>query len=166
MAAITALVFVGYPHPNDGGLRPLVTIEYSEGDRPAFTFPRHTGDKRDTSSRFVLIPTLENMLDDLLMIIAYREIQDPTVVKHLNNFCNENVEQIGRIEVYEKLTPDQRTELYEHVKKINCFPKVGICLFKGAELQNTVDHIKDYKMEYEVCTPSLTSTISSRLSDH
>ena len=166
MAAITALVFVGYPHPNDGGLRPLVTIQYSEGDRPAFTFPRHTGDRRDTTSRFVLIPTLENMLDDLLMIIAYREIQDPTVVKCLNSFCKVNVEQIGRLEVYEKLTPDQRTELYEHVKKITCFPKVGICLFEGAELQNTVDHIKDYKMEYEVCTPSLTSTISSRLSDH
>jgi hypothetical protein len=161
MAAITALIFVGYPHPNDGGLRPLVTIQYSEGDRPAFTFPRHTGERRDTSSRFVLIPSLENMLDDLLMIIAYREIQDPNVVKCLNCFCNENVEQIGRLKVYEELTPDQRTEIYEHVKKITCFPKVGICLFKGSELLNTVDHIKEYKMEYEVCTPSLTSNTSS-----
>ena len=160
MAAITALVFVGYSHPNDGGLRPVVTIEYSEGDRPAFTFPRHSGDKRDTSSRFVLIPSLENMLDDLLMIIAYREIQDSTVVKYLDSFCNENVEQIGRLEVYKKLTPGQRTELYEHVKKINCFPKVGICLFNGSELLGTVEHIKEYTMEYEVCTPSLTSNTS------
>ena len=157
MAAITALVFVGYPRPNDGGLRPLVTIEYSEGDRPAFTFPRHTSDRRDTSSRFVLIPSLENMLDDLLMMIAYREIQDPTVVKSLNSFCNENVEQIGRLEVNEKLAPDQRTELFEHIKKITCFPKIGICLFNGSELLKTVGHIKDYKMEYEVCTPSMVS---------
>lgn len=161
MAAITALVFVGYPHPNKGGLRPLVTIQYSDGDGPAFTFPRHTGDRRNTSSRFVLIPTLENMLDDLLLIIAYREIQDSTVVKCLNSFCNEKVEQIGRLEVYEKLTPVQRTELYERVKNITCFPKVGICLFKGSELSKTVDHIKEYKMEYEVCTPSLTSNTSS-----
>ena len=160
MAAITALVFVGYSHPNDGGLRPVVTIEYSEGDRPAFTFPRHSGDKRDTSSRFVLIPSLENMLDDLLMIIAYREIQDSTVVTYLDSFCNENVEQIGRLEVYKKLTPGQRTELYEHVKKINCFPKVGICLFNGSELLGTVEHIKEYTMEYEDCTPSLTSNTS------
>lgn len=101
------------------------------------------------------------MLDDLLMIIAYREIQDPTVVKYLNIFCNENVEQIGRLEVYEKLTPVQRTELYEHVKNITCFPKVGICLFNGSELLETVEHIKEYAMEYEVCTPSLTSNTSS-----
>lgn len=160
MAAITALVFVGNSHPNDGGLRPLVTIELSEVDRPTFTFPRHTGDRRDTSSRFVLIPSLENMLDDLMMMIAYREIQDPTVVNCLNSFCNGNVEQIGRLEVYENLTPDQRTQLYEHVKKITCFPKIGICLFNGSELLETVEHIKEYAMEYEVCTPSLTSNTS------
>jgi hypothetical protein len=157
MAAITALVFVGYPHPNDGGLRPLVTIQYREGSRPAFTFPRRTGDRRETPSQFELIPSLENMLDDLLLIIAYREIQEPIIVKMIDSFCNQDIEATGLLEIYVDLTTDQRLELYNEVKRIECFPKVGICLFTGSELLNTVDHIKDYKMEYEVCTPTLFS---------
>lgn len=157
MAAITALIFLGNPHPNNGGLRPLLNIQYSEGGRSAFIFPRRTGAGRDTPSRFKLIPSLENMLDDLFLIVAYREIQDPTTIKLLNGFCKNDIEEDGRIEIYESLTPNQRLELYEHIKNITNFPKVGICLFTGSGLMKTVHYIKEYKMKYEVCTPTLKS---------
>ena len=167
MAATTAIIFVGSAHPNDDGLRPEGMIEFIEGDSPAFIFPRRL-DRRPTDrelrrpmNALVVIPTLENMLDDLMLFIAFKLVGAASVSQTMHQYCGRFVEQAQRFEMYGDLTPEQRQDLYQKVKKLEDFPKVGVCLFTGSELARTVSHIKEYSMEYEVCEPSLTN-ISSR----
>lgn len=70
MVAVTSLIFVGQPYPNEGGIRPTEIIRFEESDRPAFIFERHSTDKK--LERMVVIPTIENLLDDSLLLAAYR----------------------------------------------------------------------------------------------
>ena len=68
MATTTATIFVGYAHPNHGGINPTHYIQLSENSRPALIL--HSIDGKEETK--VMIPTLENMIDDVyLMIAAY-----------------------------------------------------------------------------------------------
>ncbi|CAE6723344.1 hypothetical protein [Candidatus Nitrotoga fabula] len=148
MAAVTAITFVGHAHPNDGGIRPIDTIEFGEGDRPYFEFPAKRGES--PRSRLVLIPTLENTVDDLLLLISYYLVEHPEIVSAVDNTYGEAIKG-GYLEMYSNFTESQRYSLYEKVMPLQELPKVAICLFESSHLQRTVHHLENYSLTCEVC---------------
>lgn len=148
MAAVTALIFVGHSHPNDGGLRPSILIQLEEGDRPCYSF-RKLGSSSPAPT-LKLVPTVECMLDDLILLIAYALVKVPTVVTMMNQLVESSVLSRDQIEMYTDLTNDQRSKLYEILKTNQDLPKIGICLFEGSSLKHCIKHLNQYAMECEV----------------
>jgi len=80
MGAITAAILIGQSHQNRGGNRAFAQIHLEEGDRPALALrwlcPPH--DRGNESFRnFTMIPTLENALDDSILMVAYLIMRRP-----------------------------------------------------------------------------------------
>jgi len=159
MSAITALIFIGQSHPNDGGLRPSIFIQLDEGCRPCFIFSQLAGGQ--TAPAFKMIPTIEFMLDDLILMIAYALIKVPEIVAAVNLFTSENITARRHLEMYTDLTEQQRLDLYALLKSNKDLPKIGICLFKGSSLENCIDHLNNYSMECEVSQSVFVRSFSS-----
>ena len=79
MATTTATIFVGYAHPNHGGINPTHYIQLSENSRPALIL-HSIDDKEETK---VMIPTLENMIDDVYLMIAVCVLKSLKPVKEI-----------------------------------------------------------------------------------
>lgn len=148
MSAVTALVFVGHSHPNDGGLRPSVLIQLEEGSRPCYSFMKLG--RGLPAPTLTVIPTLESMLDDLILMIAYAVVKVPDVVAIVDQFVDPSALSRERIEMYTDLTEAQRNNLYNLLKTNQDLPKIGICLFKGSSLKHNIQHLNQYLMECEV----------------
>lgn len=164
MSTVTALVFVGNSHPNDGGIRPSLLIQLEEGDRPSFSFYSLKHPTKEPSglpiglNEFTVIPSLEYMLDDLILSIAYAYLEIPLIVKSLNE--HKSIFTQMRYDAYE-LSEGQRLVLYEMLKHDESLPKISICLFKESELLKTVDHLQEYSMECEICISNFVRYYSS-----
>lgn len=164
MSSVTALIFVGNSHPNDGGIRPSLMIQLEEGDRPSFKFYSLKNPTKENTviprgfDKFTVIPSLEYMLDDLILSIAYAYLEIPSIVHSFNE--HESILSQNRFVAYE-LSEDHRLVLYETLKHDETLPKICICLFKESELLRTVDHLKEYSMECEVCLSAFTRHYSS-----
>lgn len=113
MATTTALILAGKAHPNDGGINPYHCVQLSEGNAPSFTLRAWVEDEMIYEGiaggpTVVMIPTLENPLDDLmlmLMVFAVKDMDDFRV----------NKDEI--IEMY-SFSSEERAKLYSESKKL------------------------------------------------
>jgi hypothetical protein len=67
MGTYTAQVLIGTPHPNHGGIHPTHQLMLSENSRPAWILTSW----ENTEEEKVWIPTIESMLEDGLLMIAF-----------------------------------------------------------------------------------------------
>lgn len=148
MAAVTAIIFVGNAHPSRGGIRPVDTIEFSEGGSPCFEFPAEND--RKLRERLILIPTLENTIDDVLLFISYYLLKHSEIILAVDKVYGSAING-GRIEMYTDFTEVQRQGLYEKVMSLQDLPKVAICLFDSSHLKRTIHHLEKYSLECDVC---------------
>jgi hypothetical protein len=113
MATTTAFILAGKAHPNDGGINPYHCVQLSEGNAPSFTLRAWVEDEMIYEGiaggpTVVMIPTLENPLDDLmlmLMVFAVKDMDDFRV----------NKDEI--IEMY-SFSSEERAKLYSESKKL------------------------------------------------
>ena len=150
MSSVTSMVYVGYGHPNDGGIHPIATIQLEEGSRPNFSIL--------FGGRALYIPTIENMLDDLIFMIAVEVIKSPLAIQLFNqhyivgvNKEKKSASQNRRIQMYDDFNEASRLIIYSALKATVKLPKVIICLFKGSELCNSAINIQNYNLEFEIC---------------
>lgn len=151
MAAKTAQLLLGNPHPNDGGLTVIDTLTLSEGDRPAWTM-RRTGPLQEGWRREVVwIPSVEHMLDDGLLMAALYAFKCETVREKFLSFSD----KLGsnRLEIYEDLSVEQRHELYRLCRGIEDFPRIELTVYHGSGLIPCIGTLAYYRMEYEVLMP-------------
>ena len=97
-----------------------------------------------------MIPTLENMLDDAVLMIAYAVCKDPKIFSKVNEITKNASLKSHRLTMYSDFTTGQRTELYAEAKLIDNLPKVTWCLFKNSELKRTMSQLSEYSFETEV----------------
>jgi hypothetical protein len=158
MAAKTAQLLLGNPHPNDGGLTVIDTLTLSEGDRPAWTM-RRTGPLQEGWRREVVwIPSLEHMLDDGLLMAAIHAFKSETVREKFLSFSDKL--DANRLEIYKDLSVEQRHELYRMCRELEDFPKVVLAVYAGSSLITNIGTMAYYRMEYEVLMPVYTSSYS------
>ena len=152
MAAITALANIGYPHPNDGGLRTECIIQLSEGNRPAWVLdPAYIwGTAIPRPPRQVVwIPTLDAMAEDLILMIGVHVLQDHELIQGMQEA---GVDPSARRLELGSLTHDVRLPLYEHCQQIESSWKVALTVFEGSYLKGHLGALASYNCQLEVCT--------------
>lgn len=155
MGTLTAQILVGSAHPNHDGIEPTHYLFLSENSRPAWiltsqnisslNFDRHP----PIRSSIVWIPTVENMLEDALLMIAYYIVRDPDIREMANSFTE--MKRAQRQELYGLFTAEQRQELYRKCRQIERFPKVIVSIFHDSSIRSKVAVLEHYQMDFEVC---------------
>lgn len=153
MATLTAQILIGSPHPNHGGLNPTHYLFLSENSRPAFVLHGHSasGEDKSDAGTITWIPTIENMLEDALLMIAICVCKSPDIVELAKNFCP-GIEA-DWIEVYSALEEPERKQLYLKCRNMSGFPKIIISVFRGSTIEGQLSELTQYGMDVEVCAP-------------
>ena len=164
MGAVTAVILIGQPHPNSGGNRAFAQIHLEEGDRPALVLrwlcPPHDRGK-ESFRTFTMIPTLENTLDDSILMVAYAVSRHLAVFDKINRLTKDAPIESRRLTMYENFTPSGRKSIYAALRRLDDLPKVTWCLFEGSLLNNSIAHLSKYKLECEVTRSVFTREYSA-----
>ena len=154
MATLTAQILVGSKHRFHDGINPTHSLFLSENDRPAWLLVRqdiHGMNRKNLrKGRVVWIPTLENMLEDALLMIGIHICKD-TELNELAKKFFPGIEA-NRVELYTDLEDSQRKQLYQKCREITRFPKVIVTTFKSSAIGGQLSVLNEYKMEFEICT--------------
>ena len=149
MATTTSFILAGKSHPNDGGINIYHCIQLTEGSAPAYTmrawvedeliYPDIANDKTK-----VMIPTIENALDDLLLMIMVWAEKDMSEVFFAAD---------ERIEMYNIAYAD-RMQLYSFCKQIAAKAKLKlvVSIIKSQSLlnDNQLAKLAEYGIEFQV----------------
>ena len=154
MASMTAQILIGSPHPFHGGINPTHKIYLSENSRPALILTRediHEQNTKDAFDKATWIPTLENMLDDILLMISYFVLKNESISQELSKIKSKD---LRFLEMYEDINEETRLKLYKSNKDIiggYKDLKLVFSIFKGSSLLSATSKIKDYKIDFELC---------------
>ena len=145
MSTITSTIFIGATHPNHSGINPTHLIVLSENSRPSFQIYNLSSMKKVGT----LIPTSENMMDDLFLIIS------SCVLKSLRGTeCSKLKNGKNFYELFDQI---ERNKLYELSKNSlkGSGIKVVLNLLERSHLLNQIDQLKSYEIDYEVTTTTI-----------
>ena len=161
MATLTAQILIGRPHPNHDGINPTHYLFLSENDRPAWILVNQNvfHGERLGHSKITWIPTVENMLEDALLMIAIHVCKNRDLIDHTKGF-NARI-QTDRLEMYTDLKESQRKQLYQECRAITDFPKVIVSVFRGSTIEKQLPLLEQYKMDVEVCRVNYSRLYSS-----
>lgn len=161
MATLTAQILIGWPHPNHDGINPTHYLFLSENDRPAWVLVDQNIAKEERSSlpEITWIPTVENMLQDALLMIGIHIVKSREITEMARGFFSKI--EFERVEFYSDLNESQRNRLYRECRKIADFPKIIISVFRGSTIEKQLAVLKHYKMDVEVCRPTYSRLYSS-----
>ena len=160
MGTLTTQILVGSPHPYHGGINPTHYLFLSENDRPAWilvnqnVFPT----RQRGYPKIIWIPTVENMLEDALLMIAIHVCKNREVVELAQSFSDKI--QANRVEMYRDFEESQRKQLYQKCKVITDFPKIIISTFRDSSIEMQLSVLKQYRMDVEVCRVSYSRLYS------
>ena len=145
MATTTATIFIGHAHQNHSGINPTHLILFTENDRPALILQSIDGQ----TDRKVIIPTVENTIDDIYLMIAVFILKKLSPSKEIHNLERKSLDDI--------LDERERVQLYSDTKKIieESNFKVVFNILDGSHLLDQVDIIKTYSSDFEVTLPAL-----------
>ena len=110
MATLTAQILVGSAHPNHDGINPTHYVFLWENDRPAWILVHQNifKEREENVGRITWIPTIENILEDALLMIAIHVCKNNEVMLY-NLFCKFNK---GYNSQWNKKTLNGRKENY------------------------------------------------------
>ena len=147
MGSYTAHLFVGGSHQNHGGITAQKILYLSENSRPGLVIEgEKDGDEK------VWIPTLENTIEDALLMISVYFLNDSKVMDRLKKLFDLNSE--SHVELYEVFTLEQRADLYalnREVLKNYRGLKVVLTILDGSLFRGQISTLKNYEIDMEVC---------------
>jgi hypothetical protein len=143
MATTTASILIGRAHQNNSGINPTHIILFTENDRSAIILKSLEGKSKDK----VVIPTIENTVDDIYLTIAV----------YVFNWLKPSIQlaNVNRDSLSEILKQDERINLYHEslmfFKKNRI--KVVFNILHDSHLLTQLDAIKKYPNDFEVTLP-------------
>ncbi len=145
MSTTTATIFIGHTDPHESGIQPTHFIQFTENDRPALIL-RAIDDKSDAK---VIIPSVENTIDDIYLMLAVFVLKKVRPSKEIHN--------LQRNSLYDILDEKERLALYIESKiafQHNTM-KLVFNMLEGCHLLNQLDKLKDYPHNFEVTTTTM-----------
>ena len=162
MGTFTAQILVGTPHQNHGGITPTHCLFLSENSRPAWVLlPQNIFEPSPNlkNDKITWIPTVENMLEDALLMIAMHVIQDKEITGLAEKvFRNKAPHWVA---LYDDIDELDRIKLYEKCREIGNRFKIVITVMEESSITGQLKVIEDYKMDVEVCKPSFSRMYSA-----
>ena len=153
MASYTAQILMGNGGGYDSeGIIPIDTLFLSENSRPAWILQQKL-------RKITWIPTLDNMLEDGLLMLAIYALKDPEIVELSKEYFHNKV--TCRAELYDDITEDHLQALYSKSRSIiwNC--KLIISVFDKSHIHSQLSVLKNYCINLEVCTPTIITPKNS-----
>lgn len=96
----------------------------------------------------VRIPTVENMLEDGLLMIGLFVVKDPGVIETANAVRKEFS---GRVQDYNEIDKANRAKLFESTRKIGPQTKLAITVLEGSSVSSQLHVLERYQLSIEVC---------------
>lgn len=147
MATITAQLLIGEVHIWNGGITNAATINLYENSRPSWVY--EPADRKEDNIYW--IPTVENMLEDGLLLAAVHIWRNDDIIRTLKTATgNDNLKQL---ELY-NLSKEDRDILYEKCRALNNSGKAILSVFNGSTLLGQAWVMERYRIEHEICLPS------------
>lgn len=153
MASYTAQILMGNGGGYDSkGIIPIDTLFLSENSSPAWILQQKL-------RKIKWIPTLDNMLEDGLLMLAIFAQKDPEIVELSKEYFHNK--DICRAELSNDISEDHLHALYLKSRSIvwNC--KLMISVFDNSQIRSQLSVLKNYPMDLEVCTPIFTRKYSA-----
>jgi len=158
MATLTAQILVGESHPNHGGINPSHYLFLSENSRPAWILtPENIFSEDQEQDKIVWIPTLENMLEDALLMIGIYVLQDEGLCELAREYFDDL--ETDHIELYDDINEEDRNKLYQQCRKLEHNYKIVITSFDDDRFGTQFKVLEDYAMDVSVCTPKYYSAL-------
>jgi hypothetical protein len=146
MATTTATAMIGQGHPQNGGITPTHLLFLTENDRPALEL--YEIKARRTLSRLgTWTPTVENMIEDVMLMAGALTGAQPEVANALQAACGGNP---ARVELY-CLGDTDRAELYALSRKAPIIGKIVLTVLEDSLLVEQVGRLRDYEADCELC---------------
>ena len=160
MGTLTAQILVGSSHPNDHGIIPSNYLFLSEGDRLAWILvgANILQENEKEFSKIVWLPSLNNMLEDAILMVAIHILKNEEIVNMAREFTSNISSKV--FEIHSELNDENRDLLYQKCKELSEFPKIIISIFSSSSLEKHLIVLEKYKMEVEVCNPSYSRLYS------
>lgn len=152
MGSITAQILIEESHVDSKGINPTHYMFLSEERIPTWTLvSENIKNKDEEFIKKIWYPTMENTLDDALLMIAIYVLKDnATVELAQSSFKDLSQNSIG---LYNDIDKENREKLYEISRNLFSGLKIVITVMEGSSLFDHLHLLKGYKMEIEVCTP-------------
>ena len=165
MATLTSQIMVGRPHPNHDGINPTHYLFLYENSRPVWVLVSQNIflKEQHNHTKIEWIPTVENMLEDALLMIAIHACKNYEVIEFAKGLLAKIESE--RIELYSDLEESHRQQLYQRCREISDYPKIIISVFKGSTIERQLSILEQYKMDVEVCKTDYSRLYSTWTND-
>jgi hypothetical protein len=146
MATTTATAIIGEAHAQVKGITPTHLLFLTENDRP--TLNLYIIKPGGALSRLgTWTPTVENMIEDLMLMAGALTGAQPEVANALEVACGGNQ---GRVELY-CLGDVGRAELYALSRKAPITGKIVLTILEDSSLVDQVARLREYEADCELC---------------
>jgi hypothetical protein len=151
MGTFTAQILVGHDHRNHGGIIPSHAVYLSENSRPAWILDTIDlfGDDID-KKKVRWIPTVENMLEDAMLLIGIHVIKDDAVIKAAREFCKHD--NLYDLELYDAFEKEDLNILYELVRTTKIDYSIALTIFKESHIINQFHILDHYECRANIFT--------------
>jgi hypothetical protein len=161
MATFTCQILIGQKHSYDSGIINIThTLYLSENSRPAWILSPtdEFNEHKQNPQKITWIPTLENMLEDALVMIGLYVLKDKRLIALANQYFNQHNKNF--IELYSDIKSEDLQKLYTQTRKIEGSHKILLSVFQGSSILQQLPVLKDYQNDIEVCKSIFTKEYS------
>lgn len=158
MGTFTTQIMVGQSHTYDGGIINISHMLFlSENSMPAWILlPFDVFEKElqnPNEERMVWCPSVNNMLEDALLMIGIYVLKDSELIKMAENL-HKGQGRSTRIDLTELENPDLLNEMYRRSRQIGRGIKIVLSVFEGSSIHRHLKVLEKYHMEVEVTKTS------------
>jgi hypothetical protein len=160
MGTITAQLLIGEAHPNHGGIYPTHVLYLSENSRPYWILTEHNilVESSRNQKPIIWIPTVENMLEDALLMISCYVMKNPNISVTVSQNLNKRKETW--VQLYEAFEKEELARLYAVNRESSARYKLVMNVFEGSTILHQLKVLEKYGMEVEVTLPVYSRSFS------
>lgn len=107
------------------------------------------------------IPTVENSLEDALLMIGIHVVKDAELVALAGQFIRSK--ENNWVVVHEDVSPENLSLLYQRCRAMENTFKLVITIMRGSLIGTQLKILEDYSMDVEVCRPEYVRLYSQWL---
>jgi hypothetical protein len=161
LATITAHILIGSGHPHHDGIVSSHRLYFLENSRPSLVLLPDEVLGEAEPIKVTWIPTLENTLEDALLMIAIHVLKDPDIVEMASNFLRSK--DNNWVVLYEDISPQDLETLYQRCRNLKNTFKLVVTVLRGSNIEEQLQTLDQYNMDLEICRPNFVRLYSQWL---